>query len=125
MRPDRAAVARVVLATLIVMPSVYLWQRCSTNEDTIRALQHGQMVMAAARIDSEIAGCEALNGMPKAFVQAALKTTTTELPDSARIALRSTVERAVVAANRPKVCTVASLHLEPLADLAAGRRIGP
>lgn len=121
MSVDRASVARVVLAMLIVLPSAYLWERCLSNEATMRAMRHDQSVVAAEQVSRAVAACDALNAVPAAIVKATVEGSPVRLSDRERIGLRAYIEHAVESASRPKVCTVESLHLEPLAKVAAAR----
>lgn len=117
----KALLSRLLIAAIIVIPSAFLYQRSVATTNATRTL-------ATTQIDQAIDKCKAFNEQRVAQIatsEAAIRVANESPPalftDHDRLLLAAFVvkaNRAIEAATHPKVCTVASLHLQALASVA-------
>ncbi len=131
---DRATVARIVIATAIVLPPVVGFQRAQQAQE--RADRAEQVAKIAARstgqvaqekVERLVADCQAANEqrlISIASTEAVIKFATAGTPPldlRRQLLLAAFVQRAnrqIETATKPKTCTIAALHLEALAEIA-------
>lgn len=111
MRLDRATILIFGMVASVIYPSVALWQRQTT-------IERSQAVIAQEQVAHSLAACKVLNDVPAAILTAEAPRSPVGLSDRDRLVLRSYLESAIEVVEHPKTCTVASLHLEKLAELA-------
>ncbi len=131
---DRTTIARIAIATCIVLPPVVGFQRAQQAKERadraaatakIAAISTGQV--AQERIDRTVASCEAANEQRLigiATTEAVIKFATSGRPPldlRGQLLLAAFIERAnhqIETATKPKTCTIHALHLEALVEIA-------
>ena len=112
MKLDRATFLIFGMVASIVFPSVALWQRQES-------IQRAQVIIARARVDSEVAACKTLNEIPAAIMRSESPGSPVALSDFDRLALRGWLERVIATeVDHPRVCSVRSLHLQDIVRIA-------